>query len=71
MHRAKLDNNKALHQWAQNLEDATIEAVEGGQMTKDLAICCYNTNNPSKDQYLNTIDFIKAVSKRLAAKQNV
>jgi len=69
MHRAKLDNNPALHQWAQNLEDATIEAVENGEMTKDLAICVYNTNNPVKGQYLNTIDFIKAVGKRLAVKQ--
>jgi len=69
MHRAKLDNNKPLHQWAQNLEDATIEAVENGQMTKDLAICVHNTNQPDKSQYLNTIDFIQAVAKRLKKKQ--
>jgi isocitrate dehydrogenase len=69
MHRAKLDNNKALHQWAQNLEDATIEAVENGEMTKDLAICVNGTNNPPRESYLNTIDFIKAVAKRLKKRQ--
>ena len=37
-------------------------------MTKDLAICVHGTNNVPKDSYLNTIDFIKAVRKRLDKK---
>ena len=69
MHRAKLDNNKQLHTFCENLEAATIEAVENGEMTKDLAICIHNTNNPSRDKYLNTLEFIQAVGKRLNKKQ--
>lgn len=34
-------------------------------MTKDLAICIHGTNNVPKTSYLNTLDFIKAVNKRL------
>ncbi len=37
-------------------------------MTKDLAICVHNTNNVPKNSYLNTLDFIKAVNKRVAKK---
>lgn len=38
-HRAKLDNNPALSQFVQLLEDACVETVERGFMTKDLALC--------------------------------
>ena len=41
MHRAKLDNNPALHQYALHLEAACVEAVESGFMTKDLAIAVH------------------------------
>jgi len=34
-------------------------------MTKDLAICIHNTNNVPRNTYLNTLDYIKAVNKRL------
>ena len=68
MHRAKLDNIPELDKFCQNLESATIEAVENGEMTKDLAICVHETNNVPRSSYLNTLDFIKAVNKRLAAK---
>jgi isocitrate dehydrogenase len=47
------------------LEAATIEAVEHGEMTKDLAICIHGTNNVPRSSYLNTLDYIKAVNKRL------
>ena len=40
-HRAKLDNNDKLTQFSKILEDATVETVEQGIMTKDLAICVY------------------------------
>ena len=36
-HRAKLDDNAALAQFAEQLETVVIRTVEGGQMTKDLA----------------------------------
>ncbi len=37
-HRAKLDNNEALAKFAATLEKVCIDTVEGGQMTKDLAL---------------------------------
>jgi hypothetical protein len=37
-------------------------------MTKDLAICVLGTNKVPRDSYLNTLDFIKAVNKRLTVK---
>jgi isocitrate dehydrogenase len=39
LHRAKLDNNKPLEQFATSLEAVCIETIESGQMTKDLALC--------------------------------
>ena len=69
MHRAKLDNIPELHKFCESLEAATIEAVENGEMTKDLAICVHNTNTPNRNTYLNTLEFIQAVGKRVAQKQ--
>jgi len=37
-------------------------------MTKDLAICVHNRNDVPRNTYLNTLDFIKAVNKRVTAK---
>src|SRR5579884_735016 len=37
-HRGKLDNTPEVIDFAQKLEDVVISTVEGGQMTKDLAI---------------------------------
>jgi len=31
-------------------------------MTKDLAICIYDTNNVPKDKYLNTLAYIQKVA---------
>ncbi|KAG0718399.1 Isocitrate dehydrogenase [NADP] cytoplasmic [Chionoecetes opilio] len=38
-HRAKLDNNDALTKFSLALEDVCVSTIEGGAMTKDLAIC--------------------------------
>lgn len=70
LHRAKLDNLPELEKFCHTLEASTIEAVEGGEMTKDLAICVHGTNNVPKNSYLNTLDFIKAVNKRLTKNLN-
>ena len=59
-YRAKFDNNEALGGFCKQLEDAVIETVEAGQMTKDLAILV------SKEQkFLTTGEFIDAVAARL------
>jgi isocitrate dehydrogenase len=44
LHRAKLDKNEALRQWASTLEDAVVKSLEDGVLTKDLAIIVHNTN---------------------------
>lgn len=42
-HRAKLDNNTALAKFATALEEACVETVESGKMTKDLALCVHGS----------------------------
>lgn len=68
LHRAKLDDNKALHDWCMALEGAVIETVESGKMTKDLAICVAGTNNVSRDKYRNTFEFLDDIAETLKAK---
>ncbi len=62
-HRGTLDGNTALIEFADQLEAVCIEAVEAGEMTKDLAILI------SKDApYLTTEDFLDTLDRRLQAK---
>jgi isocitrate dehydrogenase len=62
-HRGKLDGNQSLIGFAESLEQVCIEAVEAGEMTKDLAILI------SRDApYLHTEDFLDALDRRLQAK---
>jgi len=56
--RAKLDNNEPLRDFAEKLEGSVIECVEQGFMTKDLAICVLGNNNPPRDKWLTTQEFI-------------
>jgi isocitrate dehydrogenase len=59
-HRAKLDNNPALAQFAQTLEKVCVQTAESGKMTKDLALLI------SKDSpWLNTQDFLAAIDENL------
>ncbi len=37
-HRAKLDNNKALARFARTIETVSVDTIESGYMTKDLAL---------------------------------
>jgi isocitrate dehydrogenase len=59
--RGELDNNEDLMVFADRLEKATIDTIEAGEMTKDLALI---TTNPNPT-VLNSEDFIKAIAKRL------
>lgn len=63
--RGLLDGNQKLTDFAHSLERATINTVEEGVMTKDLALILYKTNNPTKDQYVTTQEFIKQVAVRI------
>ena len=67
-HRAKLDNNEALKQFTDCLEQACVHTVDKqGKMTKDLAIAVAGTVNVSRDKYLNTDEFMAAVADNLKA----
>ena len=56
-----MDGNAELSAFADRLEKATIDTIESGEMTKDLALIT-TIENPT---VLNSEDFIKAVAKRL------
>ena len=64
-HRGKLDNTPKVVEFANTLEDVVIKTVEGGQMTKDLALLV-----GSDQGWLTTEEFLAALdenlSKRLA-----
>jgi len=64
-YRSKIDNNDKLRHFAESLEKSVIQAVEDGHMTKDLAICVHNTNNPERSLWLNTEEFIDKVAEYL------
>lgn len=64
-HRANLDNNEALKKFSHCLEKATIEAVEGGVMTKDLAIVALNKWDVKEGQdYAVTEKYMEEVDRR-------
>jgi len=62
-HRAKLDNTPDVARFAETLERVCIEAVEGGEMTRDLSLLI----GPS-EPWLTTEDFLAALDRRLQEK---
>jgi isocitrate dehydrogenase len=64
-HRGKLDSNNELIEFANTLEKVCIECVEGGSMTKDLAILI----GPSS-KYLTTNQFLDEIDGNLKKKLN-
>lgn len=63
-HRGKLDNNSELSRFAETLEKICVATVEGGEMTKDLAILVHG-DKISRDQYLNTQEFLAAIKRNM------
>jgi isocitrate dehydrogenase len=62
-HRGKLDGTPEVTDFATKLEQVCVETVEGGQMTKDLALLV------GRDQpFLNTEDFLAALDENLKKK---
>lgn len=59
--RGELDGNKELMSFADRLEKATLETIESGKMTKDLALIT-SISNPA---VLNSRNFILAIRERL------
>ncbi|KAH0448887.1 hypothetical protein IEQ34_022687 [Dendrobium chrysotoxum] len=66
-HRAKLDSNLRLLDYTEKLEAACIGTVESGKMTKDLALIIHGSKL-TRDHYMNTEEFINAVSEDLRAR---
>ncbi|MEU4572039.1 NADP-dependent isocitrate dehydrogenase [Nonomuraea sp. ATR24] len=62
-HRGKLDNTPAVTEFANKLEQVCIETVEGGQMTKDLALLV-----GGDAKWLTTQDFLAALDENLKKK---
>lgn len=65
--RGKLDNNPELIHFCETLERVCVETVESGKMTKDLAICVHGSK-VTRDQYLNTQEFLNALDENLQSK---
>jgi isocitrate dehydrogenase len=62
-HRGKVDGTPAVADFADKLEQVCVETVEGGQMTKDLALLI------SRDApWLTTDEFMNALDENLARK---
>ncbi|HEX6497966.1 MAG TPA: NADP-dependent isocitrate dehydrogenase [Micromonosporaceae bacterium] len=62
-HRGKLDNTPEVTDFAEKLEQVCVETVEGGQMTKDLALLV-GRDTP----WLTTDEFMNALTDNLAKK---
>jgi len=67
-HRAKLDGTPELARFAQSLEQACIDTVNNGHMTKDLAGCIHGLKNVKEGMYLYTNDFLEAIREDLVKK---
>jgi isocitrate dehydrogenase len=59
-HRAKLDDNAALAKFAATLEKVTVDTVESGFMTKDLALLV-----GPEQKWLSTIGYLEKVDENL------
>jgi isocitrate dehydrogenase len=62
-YRGKMDGTPEVTAFAETLEKVCIEAVEAGEMTKDLSLLI-----SKETPYLNTEDFLEALNVRLKAK---
>ena len=62
--RGELDGIAALGQFADKLEQATIDTIEGGVMTRDL-VGLWEGETPA--QGVNSLDFLKAIRAKLEA----
>jgi len=70
LHRGKLDGNTDLLVYAETLEKVCVSTIEGGHMTKDLAICMKGLANVKRTDYLNTFEFLDKVAENLKTELN-
>jgi len=67
--RAKIDGNQELATFCNQLESVCIEAVEAGEMTKDLAVCIHGNKVQHGEHYLYTDEFLSRLDQRLRNKR--
>jgi isocitrate dehydrogenase len=65
--RGKLDNNQELITFSQTLEKVCVDLVQGGKMTKDLAVCIHGSET-REEHYLTTEDFLDAIDLELKSR---
>ncbi|WP_299577654.1 isocitrate dehydrogenase (NADP(+)) [uncultured Sunxiuqinia sp.] len=65
--RGKLDENQALIDFANTLEQVCVETVESGKMTKDLALIIHE-KDLKQEHYLTTEEFLNAIDQNLKSK---
>ncbi|XP_050673489.1 isocitrate dehydrogenase [NADP], mitochondrial-like [Leptidea sinapis] len=68
LHRAKLDDSPDLARFALALEEACVECIDSGKMTKDLVICIHGVKNTKDGMFLHTEDFLQAIADQLERK---
>ena len=67
-HRGRLDNQPELTAWSEQLEKTIISTIEGGKMTKDLAICIHGSQ-VEESAYQTTDAFINEIATNFAKQQ--
>eukprot|EP00161_Ancyromonas_sigmoides_P026337 TRINITY_DN909_c0_g1_i3.p2 TRINITY_DN909_c0_g1~~TRINITY_DN909_c0_g1_i3.p2 ORF type:complete len:431 (-),score=216.31 TRINITY_DN909_c0_g1_i3:25-1317(-) len=65
-HRAKLDGNPDLGEFATALEKSVVATIEGGAMTKDLALCIHG-DKMTREHYMSTEEFMAKLASDFAA----
>lgn len=65
--RGKLDGNQPLRDFCATLEQVCIDTVEGGKMTKDLALLIHG-KDMTEEHWLTTEQFLEALDAGLQAK---
>jgi len=69
-YRGKLDNNEALKEFGEKLEQVVVETIESGYMTKDLALCIHGSEM-KREHYLTTEGFLDKVAENLRIKMGL
>lgn len=67
IHRGNLDDTPEVVNFAETLEKVCVETVEGGKMTKDLALLVKG-KQMTREDYLSTEDFLDAIDQGLRNK---
>jgi len=65
-HRARLDGTPELGEFATAVERACIDTIQGGTVTKDLAVAIHRTTRPPEESFVHTDEFLDSIEATLA-----